>query len=120
MLLAVIGTFGTLDLSAMAGIIALIGTGVDNQIVITDEFSRKRRADESEVSGKEKLSRAFFIVFATAGISIASMSPLFFSGIVEVTGFAVATMLGVIIGIAVTRPAYGVVAEEIFKHETPE
>ena len=120
LLLAVIGTFGTLDLSAMAGIIALIGTGVDNQIVITDEFSRKRRADESEVSGKEKLSRAFFIVFATAGISIASMSPLFFSGIVEVTGFAVATMLGVIIGIAVTRPAYGVVAEEIFKHETPE
>ncbi len=115
LLLAIIGTFGTLDLSAMAGIIALIGTGVDNQIVITDEFSRKKREDEQETSGKEKLSRAFFIVFATAGISIASMSPLFFSGIVEVTGFAVATMLGVIIGIAVTRPAYGVVAEELFK-----
>ncbi|MFH1056943.1 MAG: hypothetical protein V1717_04075 [Candidatus Micrarchaeota archaeon] len=115
LLLATIGTFGTLDLSAMAGIIALIGTGVDNQIVITDEFSRKKQQDaEQEESAKEKLSSAFFIIFATAGISIASMSPLFFSGIVEVTGFAVATMLGVIIGVGVTRPAYGAVVEEIF------
>ncbi|MEM4255397.1 MAG: hypothetical protein QXR53_03650 [Candidatus Norongarragalinales archaeon] len=115
LLLAILGTFGTLDLSAMAGVIAIIGTGVDNQIVITDEFSRKRRENEAEVGAKEKLSRAFFIVFTTAGISIASMFPLFSSGIVEVTGFAVATMLGVILGIAVTRPAYGVVAEELFK-----
>lgn len=113
-LLAILGTFGTLDLSAMAGVIALIGTGVDNQIIITDEFSRKKHADEEELSMKEKFSRAFFIVFATAGIALASMAPLFLSGIVEVMGFAVATMLGVIIGVAVTRPAYGVVAEELF------
>ncbi len=116
LLLAIIGTFGTLDLSAMAGIIALIGTGVDNQIVITDEFARRKHEQGAEeVSSKERLGRAFFIVFTTAGISIASMSPLFFSGIVEVTGFAMASMLGVIIGVAVTRPAYGVMAEEIFK-----
>ncbi len=117
-LLAILGTFGTLDLSAMAGVIALIGTGVDNQIIITDEFSRRKREGEEEASMKEKFSRAFFIVFTTAGIALASMAPLFLSGIVEVMGFAVATMLGVILGVAITRPAYGVVAEELFSHET--
>jgi preprotein translocase subunit SecD len=114
LLLALLGTFGTLDLSAMAGVIALIGTGVDNQIIITDEFSRKRKGEEQEMSGREKLSKAFFVVFTTAGVAIASMFPLFLSGIVEVMGFALATILGVIIGVAITRPAYGVLVEAAF------
>ena len=113
-LLALLGTLGTLDLSAMAGVIALIGTGVDNQIVITDEFSRKKREEEPETSGKEKLGKAFFVIFTTAGVAVASMMPLFLSGIVEVMGFALATILGVIIGVAVTRPAYGVLVEAAF------
>ena len=119
LLLAFLGTFGTLDLSAMAGVIALIGTGVDSQIIITDEFLRGRKAEEI-ASAKEKISRAFFIVFTTAGVSISSMLPLFLSGIVEVMGFALATIMGVIIGLAVTRPAYGVLIEEAFgmkKHD---
>ncbi|MFH0835823.1 MAG: hypothetical protein V1834_01535 [Candidatus Micrarchaeota archaeon] len=117
LLLALIGGFGTLDLSAMAGVIALIGTGVDNQIVITDELLRKKRGEEEqERSAKEKLARAFFIVFTIAGVAIASMLPLLLSGIVEVTGFAMATVLGVLIGVGITRPAYGALVEELFVH----
>ncbi|HIH19973.1 TPA: hypothetical protein HA244_01775 [Candidatus Micrarchaeota archaeon] len=113
-LLSLLGTFGTLDLGAMAGIVALIGSGVDNQIIITDEFMRKGKQDEDVKSNAEKFKSAFFIVFTTAGIAIASMMPLFLSGIVEVMGFALSSILGVLIGIAVTRPAYGVLMEEIF------
>jgi len=108
-LLALVGTIGTLDLAAMAGIIALIGTGVDNQIVITDELLKKHGED---VSQKRKLKDAFFIVFTTAGVALASMLPLLMSGIVEVMGFALATILGVLLGVLISRPAYGVIVEE--------
>ncbi len=111
LLLALVGTIGTLDLAAMAGVIALIGSGVDNQIVITDELLKKRG---EEVSAKRKLKDAFFIVFTIAGVALASMLPLLMSGIVEVMGFAMATILGVLLGVLITRPAYGAIVEETF------
>ncbi|MDP2717396.1 MAG: hypothetical protein Q8P02_01495 [Candidatus Micrarchaeota archaeon] len=113
-LMALVGSIGTLDLAAMAGVIALIGTGVDNQIVITDELLKKRG---EQVSAKRKLKDAFFIVFTTAGVALASMLPLLMSGIVEVMGFAIATILGVILGVLVSRPAYSVIVEELFAKE---
>ncbi len=113
-LLALVGSIGTLDLAAMAGVIALIGTGVDNQIVITDELLKKRG---EEVSAKRKLKDAFFIVFTIAGVAIASMVPLLLSGIVEVMGFATATILGVVLGVLVSRPAYGAIVQETFAKE---
>lgn len=115
-LFALLGALGTLDLSAMAGVVALIGTGVDNQIIITDELlgRRKKEEDGEEASEKEKLKRAFYIVFTTAGVAIASMLPLLLSGIVEVMGFALSTILGVIIGVLITRPAYGALVESVF------
>lgn len=110
-LLALVGSIGTLDLAAMAGIIALVGTGVDNQIVITDELLKKRG---EEVSARRKLKDAFFIVFTTAGVALASMLPLLMSGIIEVMGFAIATILGVLLGVLISRPAYGAIVEETF------
>ncbi|MBI5226618.1 hypothetical protein HY994_05305 [Candidatus Micrarchaeota archaeon] len=110
-LLALVGTLGTLDLAAMAGVIALIGSGVDNQIVITDELLKKHGED---VSQKRKLKDAFFIVFTTAGVALASMLPLLLSGIVEVMGFALASILGILMGVLITRPAYSVIVEETF------
>ncbi len=119
-LIALLGTFGTLDLAAMAGVIALIGTGVDNQIIITDELLTRRKQEEVKRSATERLKRAFEIVFATAGVAIAAMLPLLLSGIVEVSGFALATILGVTIGVLVTRPAYGAIVEELFGAEASE
>lgn len=123
LLIGVLGAFGTLDLSAMAGVIALIGTGVDNQIIITDELLKRREGEAEAVAGaerksaKERLARAFYVVFTTAGVAFASMLPLVLSGIVEVMGFALATILGVLIGVLVTRPAYGAIVEEMFGYK---
>jgi preprotein translocase subunit SecD len=114
-LISILGTFGTISISAMAGVIALIGSGVDNQIVITDELlkgSKEQKIEEAK-NYKEKLAKAFFIVFTTAGVAIAGMLPLLVSGIVQITGFALATILGVIIGVLVTRPAYGILVETL-------
>ena len=117
-LFAVTGTFGTIDLATMAGIITLIGTGVNDQLVITDEMLRKREHGESvrsdEREAKEKLGRAFEIIFTVAGVAVVSMLPLLLSGIVEMMGFALASILGVLIGVGITRPAYGAVMEMMF------
>ncbi len=112
---ALLGTLGTLDLAAMAGVIALIGASVDAQIVITDELIKERGQD---VSTKRRFQDAFYIVFTTAGLAFASMLPLLFSGIVEIAGFAVAALLSVVVGIVITRPAYAAVVEEtVFEHQ---
>jgi len=118
---AVIGVFGTLDLSAMAGIIVLMGSGVADQIVITDEMLRKGRADDEEGDShdeyevKERIKKAFYVIFTVAGVVIAAMLPLILSGIVEIVGFGMSTVIGVFVGVLITRPAYGDILKEIFQ-----
>jgi len=91
----------SMDLAAIAGIIAAVGTGVDDQIIITDE-----RAYERVKSLKKRLKRAFFIIFTSAASTIGAMLPVMAIGAGAVRGFAITTILGVLIGISVTRPAY--------------
>ncbi|ACV24177.1 preprotein translocase subunit SecD [Methanocaldococcus fervens] len=99
-----------LDLPSIAGIIAAVGTGVDNQIVITDE-ALKRGAGKIRAS----IKRAFFIIFASAATSIAAMLPLFVLGVGMLKGFAITTIAGVLIGIFITRPAFARIVEDMFK-----
>ncbi|MFA6329834.1 MAG: hypothetical protein WCX64_04090 [Candidatus Micrarchaeia archaeon] len=117
---AIIGVFGTLDLSAMAGIIVLMGSGVADQIVITEEMLRRGHADDEDDSHdeyevKERIKKAFFVIFTVAGVVIAAMLPLILSGIVEIVGFGMSTIIGVLVGILITRPAYGDLMKELFQ-----
>jgi preprotein translocase subunit SecD len=114
---AVIGTLGTLDLAGMAGIISLMGTGVDDQIIVTDEILRGQKEETTKASVREKIVRAFTIIFTTAGIAIVTMLPLFLSGIVEIMGFALSTIIGVLFGVIVTRPAFADILEEAFREK---
>ncbi|MCK5698305.1 MAG: MMPL family transporter, partial [Candidatus Aenigmarchaeota archaeon] len=98
----------TIDLAAIAGIIAAIGSGVDDQIIITDESDKKKK---DELSLKRKLKRAFFIIFASAATTIAVMVPLLTVGAGGVRGFAFTTIIGVVIGVLFTRPAFAKVIE---------
>ena len=102
-----------LDLAAIAGIIASIGTGVDDQIVMTDEVLARRDKSERKNIVKSRIKNAFFIVYASAGTLIAAMLPLAYigfargaTGIGMLTGFAVTTVVGVIVGIFITRPVF--------------
>ncbi len=96
----------TFDLSAIAGLIASVGTGVDDQIVITDEVLSKSSSKNKEISLKEKMKRAFFIVFATFATSIAIMIPLTNAGAGVLKGFAITTIIAISVGVFITRPAY--------------
>ena len=108
-LLAILGSF-TIDLAGMAGILAAIGVGVDAQIIVTDELLKK----EGEMS--KRLEKAFSIITTSVTVAVVAMIPLlFFSGLVEIIGFATATVLGSLLGLFISRPAYGVIAEHLFE-----
>jgi preprotein translocase subunit SecD len=105
-ILSIIGLIGTIDLAAVAGMIAVIGTGVDSQIIITDEVL----SGTSEHGLKLKLNNAFYIIWVDAGLLVVAMLPLLFStSLVTIIGFAESTILGVLFGAFITRPAYGAI-----------
>ncbi|MCJ7817187.1 MAG: hypothetical protein MUP55_04990, partial [Candidatus Aenigmarchaeota archaeon] len=106
----------TIDLAAIGGIIAAIGTSVDHQVIIADEALMK--TDERRVyTIKHKIKRAFFIIFSSASTVIAAMFPLMLVGVGLIRGFAITTIVGVLVGILVTRPAYARIIEAGIKKD---
>src|SRR3989344_1470603 len=90
-----------LDLPSIVGILVTIGTGVDQQIVILDEFKSKRIE-----SLREKLKSALFIVVSAFFTAVVSLLPLFWAGAGLLKGFAVTTIIGLTIGVLISRPAF--------------
>lgn len=101
-----------LDLAAIAGIIIAVGTGVDDQIVIASETIHKKK---EMLSWADKLKRAFFIIMAAYFTTVVAMIPLWFAGAGLLKGFALTTILGVSIGVFITRPAFAAIVERAFK-----
>lgn len=124
-----------LDLASLAGIITVIGTGVDQLVIITDELIRggeaasvaadrsikERAAAAAEKAGGAatkvvgpsskvyltRLSRAFSIILGAAATTAVAMLPLLYMGFGALTGFALIIIAGVLIGVGIARPAYG-------------
>jgi preprotein translocase subunit SecD len=90
-----------LDLPSIVGILVTIGTGVDQQIVILDESKSKRLS-----SLKEKLKMALFVVISAYFTTFVSLLPLYWAGAGLLRGFAVTTIIGLTVGVLVTRPAF--------------
>jgi preprotein translocase subunit SecD len=105
-IVSIIGLIGTIDLAAVAGMIAVIGTGVDAQVIITDEIIAKK----VDLAGSALLSKAFYIVWTDAALLVIAMVPLFLStSLVTVIGFSEATIFGALLSVFITRPAYGAI-----------
>ena len=101
-----------LDLAAIAGIIAAVGTGIDDQIIITDEVLKKRAI---VLNWKEKIKRAFFIIFSAYATTVVAMLPLMFAGAGLLKQFAITTIAGVTIGVLITRPAFASMIEKLME-----
>ncbi len=111
-IVSIIGLVGSIDLAAVAGMIAVVGTGVDAQIIITDEIVAH---GNEYATSKGLLGKAFYIVWADAALLVIAMLPLFFStSLVDVIGFSEATIIGALLGVFVTRPAYGALLSRHF------
>ncbi|PIN81962.1 hypothetical protein COV11_00455 [Candidatus Woesearchaeota archaeon CG10_big_fil_rev_8_21_14_0_10_30_7] len=105
-----------LDLAAIAGILAAVGTGVDDFIIVTDEVLRKEE-QSYEQNWKRKLKRAFFIIMAAYFTTVVAMIPLWYFGAGLLKGFAITTIIGITLGVFVTRPAYAEFLKFTFEEE---
>ena len=114
LLLGVAAVIGwNLDLAAIAGIIIAVGTGIDHQIVITDETIKGEQANIYD--WKKKIKNAFFIIMGAYFTTVVAMLPLISAGAGLLKGFAITTIIGVSIGVFITRPAYAAVIEVLLK-----
>jgi len=95
-----------LELSHIAGFIAVIGTGVDDLVIIADEIMQRGEIDTSRVF-ESRFRKAFWVIGAAAATTIIAMSPLAVLSLGDLRGFAIVTIVGVLIGVLITRPAYG-------------
>ena len=97
-----------LDAPSIAGIIAGMGTGVNDQIIIIDESVSNRH-----VSIRERIKRALFIILGAFFTIVAAMIPLFWAGAGLLRGFALTTIIGVTVGILITRPAFAEIVRRL-------
>jgi preprotein translocase subunit SecD len=102
-----------IDLAAIAGLILAVGEGTNDQVVITDEAIRKET--DAAYNWKERIKRAFFIIFSAYMTMVVAMLPLLFAGAGLLKGFAITTILAVSVGIFVTRPAYAQIVQMLLE-----
>ena len=89
-----------LDIPSIAGILATIGTGIDQQIIILDE------ARDKFSNLKQRLKRAFGIIIAAYFTAMVAMIPLYWAAAGFFKGFAITTIIGITAGVLITRPAF--------------
>jgi preprotein translocase subunit SecD len=104
-----------LDLAAIAGIIASIGTGIDHLIIITDEVLYEGKIPSSKKVFTSRVGQAFTIIIGAASTVVIAMSPLVVMGFGTLKGFAITSIIGVFIGVIVARPVYGVIIKELLE-----
>ncbi|MCP6719190.1 MAG: PDZ domain-containing protein [Patescibacteria group bacterium] len=90
-----------IDLPGIAGILATIGTGIDQQIIILDEARRS-----TFLSIKQRMKRAFSIILGAYFTAVVAMLPLLWAGAGLLKGFAFTTIIGITVGVLITRPAF--------------
>ena len=100
-----------LDLAAIAGILLVIGTGIDHLIIITDEM--KSGTHSKTVKGRIKDAMA--IVFGAYITTLAGMLPLFNAGAGLLKGFAFTTIIGVSVGVLIARPAFASILQSLYE-----
>ena len=104
-----------LNLAAIAGIIAVIGTGIDHLIIITEEVAQDGKVP-SDIVYTKRIGKAFMIIVAAAVTTVVAMAPLAvlgYWGFGSLTGFAIVTIAGVLIGALIARPAYSAILRAI-------
>ncbi len=90
-----------LDLPSIAGILATIGTGIDDLIVIMDETG-----SNVMLNIKQRIKRAFSIIMGSYFTVFVSLLPLMWAGAGLLKGFAITTIIGISVGVFITRPAF--------------
>ncbi len=103
-----------IDIASIAGIIIMIGTGINDQIVITDE-TLSGESKQIIYDWKKRIKRALFVIMAAYSTIVVAMLPLIQAGAGLLKGFAITTIIGATVGVIITRPAYANTIEILLK-----
>jgi preprotein translocase subunit SecD len=90
-----------LDLPSIAGILVVVGTGIDQQIIILDEARQG-----TFLNIRQRMKRAFAIILGAYFTAVVAMLPLLWAGAGLLKGFAFTTIIGITAGVLITRPAF--------------
>ncbi len=101
-----------LDIAAIAALIAVLGTGIDQLVIITDEVVHEGKVPSPTLYLK-RLTRALAIIMTSAATVVIAMFPLIVMDLSTLKGFAIISILGILIGVLITRPAYGKIVMDI-------
>ncbi|MEM2866392.1 MAG: MMPL family transporter [Candidatus Hadarchaeales archaeon] len=97
----------SLNLAELAGVVLVIGTGVDAQIIITDEVVRGGVREVRAPGGlRDRVRRAFRVIWGSSLTTLVAMLSLATLGFGEMRGFALITILGILLSVLLTRPLY--------------
>lgn len=96
-----------IDVAVVAGFIAVIGTGVDDLIIIADRIIGGDSPASSNRLFERRFRKALWVIMSAAGTTILALGPLAVLELRELQGFAIFTIIGVVAGVLITRPAYG-------------
>ena len=90
---------------------AALEAGVDQFIIITDEVKHGEKSELQE-STLVRIKKAFKIIMASAATVTAAMLPLMTLGLGLLKGFAITTIIGLIVGVLIVRPAFAKALEK--------
>lgn len=107
----------SIGLPGLGGLIAVVGTGVDHQIIITDEILGEKFSESKQLPIDRRTGKAFSVIFAAAATTIAAMIALALFGFGAMRGFALITLFGVLISVLITRPAYAKIIGTLLERE---
>lgn len=107
----------SIGLPGLGGLIAVVGTGVDHQIIITDEIFGEKFSESKQLPIDRRTGKAFSVIFAAAATTIAAMIALALFGFGAMRGFALITLFGVLISVLITRPAYAKIIGTLLERE---
>ncbi len=107
----------SIGLPGLGGLIAVIGTGVDHQIIIADEVLGEKFSEGGRLPIDRRTGKAFAVIFSAAATTVAAMVALAYFGFGAMRGFAIVTLAGVLISVLITRPAYAKIIGTLLERE---
>lgn len=111
-------TLMTIGIAEIGGLVAVIGFGVDYQIMITDEVLHGGvLRGEKHMPLERRTEKAYSIIFGAVATTIAAMVALATVGLGAMRGFAIVTIIGALISVLISRPAYAKIIGTLLERE---
>jgi preprotein translocase subunit SecD len=102
-----------IGLPEIGGVLLVIGTGIDHQLIVTDEMLQGGSPQAKSVSVGWRASRALIIIYAAMSVIIAATIPIALLGFSAIRGFTIIVIIGTILALLFTRSFYAKIIDAI-------